>query len=100
MAYAVYSVTAAAPSLFRALRKIAHTPRPRLEVGYRIVPRHDVYAHEALRTEVRGLRPLGNALYLDRLLAGGNVGDALPLANRRIEALQDPTLGMQLDVWV
>ncbi len=99
MAYAVYSVTAAAPSLFRALRKIAHTPRPRLEVGYRPVPYRDVYAHEALRTEVRGLRPLGNALYLDRLLAAGNVGDALPLANRRIEAMQDPTIGAQLDVW-
>lgn len=100
MPVALYSVTAAVPSLFWGLRKISLTPRARLEVGYRILPQRDVYAHEAIRTEIRGLRPLGNALYLERLLAGGIVGEPLPLANRRLEDLADSSVGALIDVTV
>ena len=111
MAYAVYSVTAAAPSLAWGLYKIAHTPTSRLRVGYHVVPRYDcafdsarvdlttpALAHLKPRTEIRGLRPLGNALYLDRLIAGGIVGDTLPLANLRIQLDRENLLGNQVDV--
>jgi len=66
MAYAVYSTTAAAPLLWLGLKKIALTPRARLQVGYRIIPRYiDCYtpSHECRRAElcphwdVRGIRP-------------------------------------------
>lgn len=105
MAYAVYSTTAAAPLLWFGLKKIALTPRARLQVGYRIIPRYiDCYtpSHECRRAElaphwdVRGIRPLGNALYLDRLLGGGIVGDALPLTNLQI--CLDQALGCNLDI--
>ena len=120
MAYAVYSVTAAAPSLAWGLYKIAHTQTPRLRVGYHVVPRYDcafdsarvdlsapALAHVKPRTELRGLRPLGNALYLDRLIAGGIVGDTLPLtnlsdtlplANLRIQLDRENQLGNGIDV--
>jgi hypothetical protein len=130
MAYAVYSVTAAAPSLSWGLYKIAHTPTSRLRVGYHVVPRFEgprydcrfdsarfdsarldmaqpALAHLKPRTEVRGLRPLGNALYLDRLIAGGivadtlpltNLSDTLPLANLRIQLDRENMLGNGIDV--
>lgn len=109
MAYAVYSTTAAAPSLWLGLRKIALTPRARLQVGYRLLPREidcftpscacecrpaDMFPH----WQIHGLRSLGNALYLDRLLAGGIVGEALPLTNLLISADQDCPLGQHVDV--
>jgi len=107
MAYAVYSTTAAAPLLFLALRKIAMTPRARLQTGYRIEPSvDDCYtpavacdrAHLLPHEQIKGLRPLGNAMYLDRLLAGGIVGDGLPLANLQIYLDQCQPLGSELDV--
>jgi hypothetical protein len=100
MTHAVWSTTAAAPLLCLGLRKIALTPRARLAVGYKLVPPIDTYVRscEAPRVEIEGLRPLGNALYLDRLLAGGIVGEALPLANLRIYAQQANPLGGCLDV--
>jgi len=112
MAYAVYSVTAAAPSLSWGLYKIAHTPTARLRVGYHIVDRNECrfdsarfqIADPALaqlkpRVEVRGIRPLGNALYLDRLIAGGIVGDTLPLSNLRIAMDRENLIGNRIDVW-
>lgn len=105
MVPAVYSVTAAAPSLSLALRKISYTPTARLAVAYRLVPRYDdCYIpscdcrriETAPHYEVRGIRPLGNALYLDRLLMGGEVGETLPLTNQRI--CQDQYLGQGIDV--
>jgi hypothetical protein len=107
MAYAVYSATAAAPSLAYGLRKIAHTPRARLQVAYRLLPKEvDCYtpACECDRAELRphqeihGLRPLGNALYLDRLLGGGIVGEGLPLTNLEICIDQANPLGANVDV--
>ena len=107
MAYAVYSTTAAAPLLWLGLQKIARTPRPRLQVGYKIMPHYiDCYtpscelrrAELLPRWEVRGIRPLGNALYLDRLLAGGTVGEALPLKNLQICIDQANPLGCNVDV--
>jgi hypothetical protein len=107
MGYAVYSATAAVPNLAYGLRKIAHTPRARLQVGYRLLPKEvDCYtpACECDRAqlcphwEVRGLRPLGNALLVDRILAGGIVGEALPLANLEICVDQANPLGANLDV--
>jgi hypothetical protein len=92
---AIYSTTAAAPLLHAALYKISRTPRARLAVGYRIID-----AHSVPRSEIRGLRPLGNALYLDRLLAGGIVGEALPLANQRIAVEQYLPAGSAIDVVV
>jgi len=92
---AIYSTTAAAPLLHAALRKICLTPRARLAVGYRIVD-----ANSVPRTAVRGIRPLGNALYLDRLLAGGIVGETLPLANQRIYVEQYQPRGQAIDVVV
>lgn len=110
MHYAVYSVTAAAPSLSWGLYKISHTPTPRLRVAYHVVPRDyctfdscrldacDVdYTQLQPRVEVRGIRSLGNALYLDRLIAGGIVGDTLPISNLCIEASRD-CLGTQIDL--
>lgn len=97
MAYAIYSVTAAAPNLAYALRKISYTPTARLAVAYRLL-RRDL--HECERADIHGLRPLGNALYLERLLAGGIVGEALPIANQVICAAQDPLLGQCIDVEV
>jgi hypothetical protein len=98
---AIYSTTAAAPLLHAALRKVALTPRARLAVGYRIAEaelRRDT--NSVPRVQVRGLRPLGNALYLDRLLAGGIVGEALPLANQRIFVEQYLPRGQAIDVVV
>jgi hypothetical protein len=109
MAYAVYSTTAAAPLLWLGLRKIALTPRARLEVGYRLIPREiDCYTPSCVcdyrpaelfpHQQIHGLRPLGNALYLDRLVAGGTVGEALPLTNLLICADQCSPLGQHVDV--
>ncbi len=98
MAYAIYSTTAAVPNLAYGLRKIAYTPTARLAVAYRLERRHDV--EDCARVDVRGLRPLGNALLLERILAGGIVGETLPIANQRICLEQDQLLGMCIDVVV
>jgi hypothetical protein len=98
MAYAIYSTTAAVPNLAYGLWKIGHTPTARLGVAYRLVRRNDI--EDCARVDVRGLRPLGNALYLDRLLAGGIVGETLPIANQRICLEQDQLLGCCIDVVV
>ena len=111
--------TAAAPLLFLALEKIARTPRPRLEVGYRVMPRYEGPVCAALpplvgecwaagAPRLRGLRPLGQALLLDRLLAGGILGEMLPLAiagdprpvaNQALDFAAAAPLGIFLDVW-
>lgn len=112
----ILPINTAAPLLFLALRKIAHTPRARLQVGYRVVPRRGCPepfipvppAGCAGPTPIRGQRPLGAALLLDRILAGGIVGewlpmhldrvcDARPLANRWLDAAEHPLPGICLD---
>ena len=106
--------TAAAPLLGPGLMKIARTPRARLQVGYHVVPRLGRCIPAPLsgccecapagpakvaaclpfiplawrEIQVPWLRPLGVELYLDRLLAGGIVGERLPLANLICEATQ------------
>jgi hypothetical protein len=82
------------------LRKISYTPRARLAVGYRLEPHCNTFvrADAAPRVQVRGIRPLGNAMYLDRLLAGGIVGEALPLANLRIYCDRMNGLGNCVDL--
>ena len=120
---------AAEPVLGLGLDKIARTPRPRLEVGYRILWRPACAPHAPIpcREDLCGLAalnrprisakmgripgalrpagalaPLGLELYLDRLLAGGIVGEFLPLANERCEAghRATPLLGAALDLCV
>jgi hypothetical protein len=108
--YAVHSTTWAAPSLHLALRKISYTPTARLAVAYRLIPRYDdcytpsccdpAQIQCAPHYEIRGLRPLGNALYLDRLLMGGQVGDALPLTNLRLCLERESGLGCGIDCTV
>lgn len=116
----VYAPTAAAPLLWLGLQKIARTPAPRLAVGYRLAPRVDrpcggtfstcldicwhvgnVPPHLACRyldTPVLIARPLGENLLLERIVAGGIVGETLPLANRRLEA-ECQGLYPLIDVW-
>jgi hypothetical protein len=112
----IYPTSAAAPLLFLALEKIARTPTPRLYVGYHVSPATcaELY-HRPWRAARIGpntdksTRPLGEALYLDRLLAGGIVNDNLrlnaatldtrPLANLSIDAQRNATVGMLVDVW-
>lgn len=121
---------AAAPLLFLALQKVARTQTARLAVGYRLVPRWpaivDVYipadtwliehpqlvaAGVARRLADKSLHRIGEALYLDRLLAGGIVGEELPLsvllpdvivplANLRLDAERHAPPGAILDVVV
>jgi hypothetical protein len=108
--YAVHSTAWAAPSLHLALRKISYTPTARLAVAYRLIPRYDdCYISSccnpprndcAPHYEIHGLRPLGNALYLDRLLMGGQVGDALPLTNLRLCIERELGLGCGFDCTV
>lgn len=83
--------TAAAPLVFLALVKIARTPTARLALGYRLLARSACPpiaspccdAGRMCRTVDKNLRPLGEGLLLDRLLAGGIVGQVLPLALAR-----------------
>ena len=107
-------LTAVGPQLYLALQKIARTPTARLAVGYKIVPRRETCfdrceraACSAARRDLypgaapwltwvaqnpiddENLRPPGSAIYRDFLLAAGNTGDLLPLANRRLEAARD-----------
>src|SRR5438552_964509 len=115
----IYPPSAAAPLLFLALEKIARTPTPRLRVGYHVTSRYGESCiasgvkHDsgAAAPRLKSLRPLGQALYLDRLLAGGIVGDILPLsmngagldtrplANLVLDAGGNSTLGAMIDVW-
>ena len=91
----IYSTTAASPLLFLGLQKIARTITPRLAVGYRIVSRTDCHCTTPAE------RPLGDLLYLDRLLAGGIVGEVLPLTTIRPNCIQachgGPLMNQQLD---
>ncbi len=95
----------ASPLLGAALYRIAHAPLGRLAVGYRIVPRWLYKSHAQL-----GPRSLGASWYVDRLIAGGIVGEELPITIVRdlapkpliiqaIEADQRQVLGVNLDVW-
>lgn len=111
------SVGKAAPLLFLALQKIARTPLARLRMGYRILHGCECpYPTGALggpiecgRLVDRNLRPIGNALLLDRILAGGIVGELLPmhlvcgattvpLINCQIELDAAAPLGQLVDV--
>jgi hypothetical protein len=72
----------AAPSLSAAIAKIRRTPLSRLLIGYRVL-------------SVR--RSLGAELRLQRLIAGGNQGEALPLGALRAKVNCDPLVGQQID---
>jgi hypothetical protein len=105
--------TAAVPSLALGLQKIARTPRPRLQVGYKIVPRQpcipppgcgcgvssvnsppqarpgafvEFLSRDFNHAQLQLIRKLGAELYLERLLAGGIVGEVLPLSNLQCDA--------------
>ena len=67
----------AAPMLWAGLQKIARMPTGRLPVGYKIIPR---VAFEHPLNAPAQPRPLGVAWYVDRLVAGGIVGETLPLS--------------------
>jgi len=115
-----------APSLALGLQKIARTPAPRLAVGYHIVPRLpycvprlDLICECAI--DVPQNRPgefvaflglewehaqkqleitLGEEWLLERLIAGGIVGERLPLSNILCDAYQRGPLppGALIDV--
>ena len=108
----------AAPLLWAGLAKIAHTPTPRLPVGYHLVPRgpclpwyrlpgccvgeqflaaerlEEIDADEfldLLALNAADVRPqlggnLGALWQLQRFIAGGIVGEVLPLANLQCES--------------
>ena len=109
---AVHAPTAAGPLLWLGLQKVRRTPTARLALAYRLVPPRGCcagshgspccvrtaeqlpdglmaanHAGERPRSPLPVARSLGENLLLDRILAGGQVGDALPLANLRIEAM-------------
>ena len=106
---AIHAPTAAGPLLGLALAKVARTPTPRLAVGYRLLAPCrpcPCQAHLLVREAAAGkrpatplpmARPLGANLLLDRLLAGGHVGDTLPLANRRLDCERE-AVGRHLDL--
>lgn len=97
----------AGPLLSAGLAKIARSPIGRLAVGYHIVARCGCARR---LSHACGPRPLGAALYGDRLVAGGTVGETLPISIDRtldtrpliVRALQlaeRQVVGGQLDVW-
>jgi hypothetical protein len=95
----------ASPLLYAALQRIARTPTARLAVGYRILPKYYVCAHCCPP------RTLGEALLVDRIATGGNVGDILPLSIVRdldtvplilhaiVVERQQADIGNLIDVW-
>jgi hypothetical protein len=133
---AIRGPTAAEPLLWLGLQKIARTPTGRLAVGYHLISRDgcpppgaicappfvgaplppgppvdvaDFFADHPAHLFPHGVRPLGLGLYLDRLLAGGIVGEflplsrvclAMPLANLWVEAREHAPLGGMIDVAV
>jgi hypothetical protein len=93
----ILAPTAAAPLLWLGLQKIARTPRARLAVGYRIVCRNRQYAPcgcGATQVDVSKL-PLGARLRLERFLAGGIVGEVLPLS---LFNCRPGAIGAQIDL--
>jgi hypothetical protein len=123
MLSSILGTVAAAPLLSLGLAKIARTPRGRLEVGYRLVrraiacdPNHVAEPCNRLRlaqdrptafvqllatdwhhAQFQLRRTLGAEWAVERLLAGGIVGEWLPLANLRCEAEQGAS-GQLLDI--
>jgi len=107
--YAPRTITAE-PVLHLALQHVARTPTARLGIVYQIADRtppaeitHEIavrrgaplapagianlIAHEGVVRPGPALFNLGNALYLDSILAGGVNGETLPLSiGRRLEA--------------
>jgi hypothetical protein len=94
--------TAVAPNLALGLQKIARTPRARLQVGYHVVPRPGrcleldcavqppqdrpgkfvaFLAADWHHAQFQLRRNLGLEWEVQRLLAGGIVGERLPLSN-------------------
>lgn len=113
-------VLQAAPSLPRTLARLAHTPRARLGLIYRLVcrsgdaPRNSssctareiqngVDAKPADERHLRelnrgGLRPLGEALLLDRLVTGGILGTELRLLECDAQGELAGPVGGEVDV--
>jgi hypothetical protein len=98
--------TAAAPLLWLTWQKVAHTPTARLSLVYKIVPKNPCFVVRPCGPpkcpEPPGVlaecdllcspkcapgkleRPLGQKLLLERLLAGGILGEQLPLWLERV----------------
>ena len=112
------------PSLPMRLARIAHTSLPRLAWTFRVEPRPCCDAAGPIATEnvacwreaqhlpngfiatlaqqwPQGQLPLernlGMEIYVDTLLAGSQIGERLPLANRRIDE-ERRVAGLQLDL--
>ena len=112
-----------APSLSMRLSRIAHTILPRLAWTFHVVPRPDSAVLAPIGTEsfqgwreaqhlsngfiaeqaqlwpegqLQITRSLGTEIYIQTLLAGSQIGERLPLANRRIDEEQR-VLGLELD---
>jgi hypothetical protein len=113
-----------APSLARRLERISHTILPRLAWTFRVEPRPSCYNVGPIATEsffawrqaqhlpngfiaelaeqwpqgqLQIQRNLGMEIYIDTLLAGSQIGERLPLANRRIDEEQR-VIGLELDL--
>jgi hypothetical protein len=107
--------TAFAPILPLALAHIARTPTARLAIGYRLTrqvasPGCRPPAPELARLESsdklehvclvgQRQRPLGEALWIDAIVAGGQIGEAAPLANFRCHQRQAAPPGSLLEAW-
>ena len=112
------------PSLARRLERISHTILPRLAWTFRVEPRPSCYNVGPIATEgffawrqaqhlpngfiaelaeqwpqgqLQIQRNLGMEIYIDTLLAGSQIGERLPLANRRIDEEQR-VVGLELDL--
>gem|GEM_PF-2110740 len=114
----ILSPLAAEPILGLGLNKIARTPRPRLAVGYRLEPKAacnsastcdlaararapqpnarayvEFLAQSWSHAQLQLTRTLGASLFLDRVIAGGVVGEVLPLATLRCRENNNPLIG-------
>ena len=119
---------AASPSLGAALMKIARTPAARLSINFRLTGQQIVFlpgerptefgllSHRELRARDAQLcdtarrehqtcvwppkRSLGQALYVDRLVAGTILGTTLDILQRETEYVygDPPTIGKNFDV--
>lgn len=114
----------ASPSLPLALQRIARTPAARLAINYLLSPRRQLDCPLGVSLAVRQCRvpfppvcyeppcgvvdpfqiPLGEALYIDRLVTGGIIGTRLAILDRlrfpteRLEHWGAPTVGKNVDL--
>ena len=123
----IHAATAYSPQLAVGLRKIARTPTARLTVGYRVKARwihsdgilhraaavgscravatasrlHAINAAQAIpRATAIPPLPIGAEMLVQRMVAGGIVGEALPLAVVRRDLDRRDLLGSILDITI